>query len=511
MRCTRLLILIIGLAPTSVSTALATEDRRIEGTVKAVDAEKSTVTLTTKDRTAAKDETLDVVKKARITVNGGPAALKDVRRGQQAVATFNTELEVVTKLDATGEGVAPLVPETTFLNELPEADVDHTGPWPTADGLTLYWKTRPRSGGGQSWIWSARRKTKDGLFEDARRLVPGSDMTVSADGLEMVLLQGVNLWATTRPSVDAAFIRPQKVAEFQDHGFISVPCLSGNDLVLYADRFFPNQPVGPVKSTRANRRAKWSAPVPVKVAIPAGKRARFFSVTPDGSRAFCVLFDVGPVQPNGNPPRVTGVLATMRAQGDGFSRPEVIKVNGEVLRGIFPRYVAATNELFYVRQEEGKPAGIALVRDFDPDAIETTPVAAARPTRPDREAIQGEWALVSETIAGNPLTPEQIGQLNKVLSIRGNRLRMSRTGLAGQFRTYDGTFRLDPTAQPRAFDWSGKRSDGAVEGWKGVYQLDGDVLRLCYVDASDGKPRPTEVRSTRESGGYLGEFKRRAK
>jgi hypothetical protein len=59
--------------------------------------------------------TLDVVKKAKITVSGQPATLKDVRRGQKAVAVFNTELEVVTRLAATGEGVAPLVPEITVL------------------------------------------------------------------------------------------------------------------------------------------------------------------------------------------------------------------------------------------------------------------------------------------------------------------------------------------------------------------------------------------------------------
>src|SRR6476646_2293899 len=107
-------------------------DRRSEGVVKAVDADKSSVTLATQAGAMPKDETLDVVKKARVTVNGLPASLKDVRSGQKAVAVLNTELEVVTKLDAAGEGVAPLVPEVTVVNELPGPDGPHVGPWVSA-------------------------------------------------------------------------------------------------------------------------------------------------------------------------------------------------------------------------------------------------------------------------------------------------------------------------------------------------------------------------------------------
>src|SRR5688572_5430486 len=92
-------------------------DRRIEGTVKAVDASKSTITLTTGPEGATKDETLDVVKKARITSNGQPASLADLRRGQKGVATFNQDLEVVTALEATGEGTTVLVPEVAQITE----------------------------------------------------------------------------------------------------------------------------------------------------------------------------------------------------------------------------------------------------------------------------------------------------------------------------------------------------------------------------------------------------------
>jgi uncharacterized protein (TIGR03067 family) len=492
-----------------VASLAVAADRRIEGTVKAVDAERSTVTITTRSGRSTKDETLDVVKKARVTVNGQPAPLKDVRRGQQAVAVFNAELEVVTRLDANGEGIAPLVPEITVVNELPEPDGHHTGPWPSADGLTLYWKTQPGLANASAWIWSARRSSKDALFEDARRLVPGSDMTATADGLELILLQGDSVWVTTRPAIDAAFVRPRKIAELQGHGFLSVPCLSGDDLVLYLDRALPDQPAAPVKFVRANRRAKWTGPTPVKLAVPLGKGVRFFSVTLDGSRAFCLLFDWTPGRP-ADPNRNEVVM--MRAERAGFGRPEVIRVGGEPLRGIFPRYVAATNELFFARAPaEGQRAEIAVIRNFDPDAIEAAPVApaaASKPARPDRELLQGRWVSVSETLGGKPLTPEQIRDMNKRLEVKRDQLVIRRTGLGGRFGVYEGTIRLDPTASPKSFDWDGKTPDGAPESWRGIYQLEGDLLRLGYVGASSGEPRPAELRSDQGTSRRLVVFKR---
>lgn len=484
-------------------------DRRIEGTVKAVDAEKSTVIITTWSGATAKDETLDVVKKAKVTINGQPATLKDVRRGQKAVAIFNADLEVVTKLDATGEGAVALVPEITVVNELPEPEGHHTGPWPSADGLTLYWKTQPGFGNANAWIWSAKRKSKDAFFEDAKRLVPGSDMTASADGLELILLQSDSIWVTTRPAIDAAFARPRKVAELQGHGFLSVPCLSGDDLVLYLDRALPNQPAAPVKFTRPKRGATWTGPTPVKLAVPAGKGVRFFSVTPDGSRAFCLLFDWTPGRPS-DPNR--NEIVTMRAEGAGFGRPDVIRVAGEPLRGIFPRYVPATNELFFARSPaEGQRAEIVLVRNFDPDAIEPAPVSAVKPARPDWESLLGDWVAISEETGGKRLAPEEIKTRNRRLSVKGDRMVMKRLDFGGKYGVYDGTFRLDPSSEPKIFSWSGKDPQGATVEFHGIYQLEGDQFRVCWVRATPDTKRPDRFEAPTGSRNVLLVFKREAK
>lgn len=381
------LVVCLGLGSGIASAA----ERQIQGIVKSVDAEKSTLTVTVKKGGAEKDETLDVVKKAKVTINGEAAALKDVRRGQRVSVVFNSDLEVATKIDATGEGGAALVAEVVAVNELPEPELTRTAPWISGDGLTLFWKSRPETGQGQSWIWTARRATKDGFFEGPKRLLPGSDVTVSVDGLEAILLQGDSLWTTNRPTADAQFVRPKKVAELQGHGFLAVPAFSSNDLVLHVDQMVQNRPLRPVKFTRASRRASWSGPTTVKVALPRGISPRSFYATADGALAFCAL--IRPATGKERPPME---IAMMRAGKNGFDAPKVIMVGGEPLLGMFPRYSPATNELFFARiREPGKngPWEIAVVRNFDPNTIETAAVADAQlPGRPDRVAIATAWA-----------------------------------------------------------------------------------------------------------------------
>jgi uncharacterized protein (TIGR03067 family) len=97
-------------------------------------------------------------------------------------------------------------------------------------------------------------------------------------------------------------------------------------------------------------------------------------------------------------------------------------------------------------------------------------------------------------------------KMNKRLSVKGDRFVIRRVGLAGRYGVYDGLFRLDPSADPKTFDWSGKGPEGAIE-LRGIYELDGDTFRLCYVTAP-GKPRPTELRSPEGSGRILIIFKR---
>jgi uncharacterized protein (TIGR03067 family) len=510
MRNTAFWAVAVGILFMLAGSQLSAADRRIEGTVKAVDVAKSTITLTTGPEGSTKDETLDVVKKARITSNGQPASLADIQPGQKGVAMFNVDLEIVTAFDATGEGLATLVPEVVQITELPEPDLTHTGPWLSADGLTLYWKDQAGIS-ERAWIWSARRETKDGLFDNAKKHVNGGDMTVTSDGLEMILLVPEGLHSTKRVSLTAAFNRPQKIAELQGRGFLAVPCFGEDDLTLYVDRSNPKKPVEQVKFTRPSRTAKWTGPTPVKIDIPSGKRIRHFSVTSDGRFAFGILHDDVPDKAFWD---VSNQFAVMRAAQDGFGRPIPIWIDGKPLVGTFPRYVSATNELFLNRPIDGKPPQIFVVRNFDPEVAESAGAeqasAVSDNAADDDKQIQGRWVSISEEINGNSLTREQLQKMNKRLVVVGDRFAIDRVGFDGKPGTYSGTFRLHGL-NPRLFDWTGKGPGGSDQRWEGVYELTEDTLRLCYVTAAPEATRPLVLRSIPGSKSVSIVFKRQTR
>lgn len=98
------------------------------------------------------------------------------------------------------------------------------------------------------------------------------------------------------------------------------------------------------------------------------------------------------------------------------------------------------------------------------------PVAAVR--NADANAIQGVWRRV---------TPDRISA-GQLLVIDGRRLTVQHDA----DQTEEAEFTLDPTPSPKAI------SAKFESGWAfGIYELDGDTLRLCISE-----PGPTAVRPT---------------
>lgn len=494
-----LALLLCLLIPLGNSVALAAE-RRIEGVVRSIDNDGSSITVTTKVGAKEQTETLDVLKKAKISVNGQAAALSTVRKGQKVVILFNSDLEVATKIDATGEGVAE--PELTILRELPNSDGVLSAPWPSIDGLTLYWKAR-KTDEKQPWVWRATRKTRDDLFTDAQRLVPGNDPTVTTDELQMVILDQ-NLLACSRPAADAAFQRPQKITELVKHGFLAGPCLSSDGLTLYTDMIdLKAHTVEPVRFKRDSRTAKWGERQAVKLSgVPAGK-VRFFSVTPDGTYA-CASIQTEP-----NDWQFAAIV-TFRAdaEGTGFGSPKVVEVGGDPVRGKFPRYVAATQELFLARPREGSQLDeLVVIKNFDPETL-SKPAAdllanksddkSNTATRKVLQALNGEWLTIAEEANGRTSSKPEVKQKNRRIVINGNSFAMSRVqdGMSG---TYQGKFEID--AKTKSFDWIGKGARGANMELRGIYALDGDTLKLCYKYVKEpGTTRPTQFKTDDKAG-----------
>ena len=79
----------------------------VEVRIKSVDLQSRQITVAYKTTSGPKTIDLDVSRKAEITINGDSGTLESVRPGQKAKTSYDKELLVVTKINATGNGTAP--------------------------------------------------------------------------------------------------------------------------------------------------------------------------------------------------------------------------------------------------------------------------------------------------------------------------------------------------------------------------------------------------------------------
>lgn len=112
----------------------------------------------------------------------------------------------------------------------------------------------------------------------------------------------------------------------------------------------------------------------------------------------------------------------------------------------------------------------------------------------DRERLQGTWVVVSAEMKGQPFEV-----------LKGSKIVFSGETVTFKAKEQEGkgTFAIDPAAKPRAIDLSKSGEDGKKETDAGVYQLDGDELKLCLggvkkqrtfpdgKEDSTGSKRPT--------------------
>ncbi len=99
----------------------------------------------------------------------------------------------------------------------------------------------------------------------------------------------------------------------------------------------------------------------------------------------------------------------------------------------------------------------------------------------DRDRIQGTWILVSSESDGVSRPAESL-RAGKVLMIfEADRM----TARMGDRSAVLGTFALDPTKTPKAYDRT--YPDGSPR--PGISELEGETLRICIAPL--GKNRPT--------------------
>jgi uncharacterized protein (TIGR03067 family) len=113
----------------------------------------------------------------------------------------------------------------------------------------------------------------------------------------------------------------------------------------------------------------------------------------------------------------------------------------------------------------------------------------------DQKALQGTWVVVVAEMDGK----EMKSALKAVMTIKGDKVTIK---LVDE-QTTEGTFKIDTSARPRAIDLIPNDKD--MPTGLGIFQLDGDKLKLCMTESKD-PVRPREFKSSKTD--ILLEFKR---
>jgi uncharacterized protein (TIGR03067 family) len=117
---------------------------------------------------------------------------------------------------------------------------------------------------------------------------------------------------------------------------------------------------------------------------------------------------------------------------------------------------------------------------------------ADAPKKPpaDGDRIQGVWNLVSSERGGKAEAGDEKQPLQIEFTAESFRFRLP----AGARRAQPYT--LDPGKSPKAIDWLGDRKD--VSPVPGIYELDGDTLKVCWGVGDKVRPREFKTKAGKD-------------
>jgi len=103
----------------------------------------------------------------------------------------------------------------------------------------------------------------------------------------------------------------------------------------------------------------------------------------------------------------------------------------------------------------------------------------------DQEKLQGSWPAVEIIKAGKPAPADEVKGVK--MAVAEDKMTVTDRGRVSGFR-----IKLDPGKKPKAIDLTAL--DGPFKGKVvlGIYQLEGDMLKLCLSNDPEAKERPAE-------------------
>ena len=118
----------------------------------------------------------------------------------------------------------------------------------------------------------------------------------------------------------------------------------------------------------------------------------------------------------------------------------------------------------------------------------------------EMKKLEGTWATVSIEAAGQKVTDEDKIKTRK-LTTKGDKYMLK----VGD-ETVQGTIEINPTKKPKTIDVKPDSGTNKGKTLLGIYELDGDGLKICL--APPGKDRPTAFATRPADGQQLVVYKR---
>lgn len=118
-------------------------------------------------------------------------------------------------------------------------------------------------------------------------------------------------------------------------------------------------------------------------------------------------------------------------------------------------------------------AGLLVGADAKDDAVKA-----------ELKKFEGAWQLASLEMDGEKVPAETTKTFKLVFA--GEKFMLK----SGDETIMEGVGKVDPTQKPRAVDITPSTGDEKGKTLKGIYELDGDTLKICL--GSVGKDRPKE-------------------
>jgi uncharacterized protein (TIGR03067 family) len=98
----------------------------------------------------------------------------------------------------------------------------------------------------------------------------------------------------------------------------------------------------------------------------------------------------------------------------------------------------------------------------------------------DLEKLQGSWKAETAIMGGEKAPAEQLAKMG--LTFKGNEV------IPAENPKDVATIKLDPSKKPAQMDLTEKNKTVS----QGIYEIDGDTLKLCFSEPGEGRPKTFE-------------------